>query len=60
VKLPSADAESDAPGEEKPFIRGALAGAVDIGAGRSAGGAGGDANMRVTSPGRDEDAAGGD
>ena len=52
VKLPSADAESEAPGEEKPFILGVLAGAVDTGlaAGRSGGGTAGDANMRVTSP----------
>ena len=55
VKLPSADAESDAPGVEKPFIRDGLAagGGVSIAvlAGGSAAGAAAFTKIRVNSPG---------
>jgi hypothetical protein len=63
VKLPSADAESDTPGVENPFMRGVAAGANGTGSGMPDGRCFSEAvaatNMRVNSPGSWRRASGG-
>jgi hypothetical protein len=60
VKLPSAEAESETPGVEKPFIRGVAGGANGAGSdGRAFSEAVAATNMRVNSPGSWRSASGG-